>query len=134
MSSNFYGRNKEITRLRSLLKKNTASLVVIKGRRRIGKSRLADEFGKDRKTLNFDGLPPGDGVTAQDEREYFTKQLEINIGLRGIRADDWADLLYNLANHTKDEQTLIILDEINWMGSKDLTFLGKLKSAWDFLF
>ena len=36
----FIGRKEELKQLNMLFKKNTASLVVVKGRRRIGKSRL----------------------------------------------------------------------------------------------
>ncbi len=40
----FIGRKKELKRLHSLLQMQRSSIVVIKGRRRIGKSRLASEF------------------------------------------------------------------------------------------
>ena len=39
----FTGRNTELENLRSLLQKNTASLVTVTGRRRIGKSRLIQD-------------------------------------------------------------------------------------------
>ena len=42
----FFGREHELQILNNLLSKRTASLVVIKGRRRVGKSRLAEEFSK----------------------------------------------------------------------------------------
>jgi len=35
----FFGRERELTRLKELASKKSASLVVIKGRRRIGKNR-----------------------------------------------------------------------------------------------
>lgn len=42
----FIGRHKELQDLKNLLSKKAASLVVIKGRRRIGKSRLIEEYGR----------------------------------------------------------------------------------------
>ena len=54
----FVGREEEIQQLKDLLKKRSASFVVVKGRRRIGKSRLLDEFSKNKKTYKFTGLPP----------------------------------------------------------------------------
>ena len=54
----FFGRQRELKLLQRLLSKRSASLVVLKGRRRIGKSRLAEEFGKNLKTYIFTGLPP----------------------------------------------------------------------------
>ena len=54
----FVGRTFELERLEQLSKSGRACLVVIKGRRRIGKSRLAEEFGKDKLFLPFSGLAP----------------------------------------------------------------------------
>jgi AAA+ ATPase superfamily predicted ATPase len=42
----FIGRKAEIEQLKTLYKKKTSSLVVVKGRRRIGKSRLIREFAQ----------------------------------------------------------------------------------------
>ncbi|MCB1118670.1 MAG: ATPase [Chlamydiia bacterium] len=121
--------------MQSFLKKTTSSLLVIKGRRRIGKSRLIAEFGKGMKALIFTGLPPEDGkTTAQVQRDFFAKQMELLIGIKGLKGDDWTDLFWHLAKAAKRGRLLIVFDEINWMGSLDGTFLGKLKSAWDLYF
>lgn len=131
----FIGRHYELERLRELLKKKTASMIVIKGRRRIGKSRLLQEFGKEvDKVYTFSGLPPDKNTTEQSQREEFRNQLGREMGLRGLSADDWGDLFWHLSQHTQKGQVLIILDEITWMGSLDNTFLGKLKNAWDLYF
>ncbi len=132
--SPFYGRKEELERLRQLLKKKTSSLVVIKGRRRIGKSRLILEFSKEMKTFIFTGLPPAEDTTEQTQREYFVQQMERFLGVQGLKANDWGDLFWHLSQTTKSNQVLVVLDEINWMGSFDHTFLGKLKSAWDLHF
>ena len=55
----FIGRKKELARLESMHKKPTPSLVVVKGRRRVGKSRLILEFAskhKQNKLWDFTGL------------------------------------------------------------------------------
>lgn len=130
----FYGRKEELARLERLLKKKTSSLVVIKGRRRIGKSRLISEFGKDMKTFIFTGLPPNEYTTEQTQREYFVQQMERLLEIRGVKAEDWGDIFWHLARATQSKQVLVVFDEINWMGSLDHTFLGKLKSAWDLSF
>lgn len=131
----FVGRKEELERLTSLFNKKSASLVVIKGRRRIGKSRLVEEFGKGRKIFSFSGIPPEQNITAQAQRDVFAKQLGSQIGLPGLKAMDWSDLFTLLARYaTGQEQVVISFDEISWMGSKDPTFLGKLKNAWDMEF
>ena len=65
----FVGRNKELGELKLFLKRKVASLIVIRGRRRIGKSRLIEEFGKPYTFYKFSGLPPRPGITAQDQRD-----------------------------------------------------------------
>lgn len=130
----FYGRQEELNRLKTLLNKKSSSLVVIKGRRRIGKSRLIQEFSKDLKTLFFTGLPPEKETTAQTQREYFVQQMQRFIGMRGIKSDDWGDIFWHLSKATQKGRLLLVFDEVNWMGSFDHTFLGKLKSAWDMHF
>lgn len=132
MGTRFYGRERELGILSELLEKQVASLVVLKGRRRIGKSRLMEEFGQQLRTLTFEGIPPKDDkVTAQDQRDHMANEMNRELSLRGLKADDWDDLFWHLAQQTDKGRVLIIFDEINWMGSADPTFLGKLKTAWD---
>jgi len=64
----FIGRKKELESLEILLKKKSASLVVIRGRRRVGKSRLMKEFASDKKSWIFSGLPPRGTIQKQSER------------------------------------------------------------------
>ena len=70
----FIGRETEMDRLRGLLDKRSASLLVVRGRRRIGKSRLLAEFGKEMRSLFFTGTPPNRKTTAQLQRDEFVLQ------------------------------------------------------------
>ena len=131
MNERFLGRERELDILKRLLTKKSASLVVIKGRRRIGKSRLIEEFGKALKTYTFIGLPPEKKMTAQMQRAEFSRQMERELQIPGLGAKDWSDLFWHLSKRVSEGKVLVVFDEINWMGSKDPTFLGKLKTAWD---
>jgi AAA+ ATPase superfamily predicted ATPase len=129
--SNFIGRKKELEGLKGLLKKAIASLVVIRGRRRIGKSRLAEEFSKSFTTSYLlSGIPPEKGVNAKDQRMEFARQMR-NLRIPSSGFDDWGDLFTDLALHCSKGRVLVILDEITWMGCLDPTFLPKLKMVWD---
>jgi AAA+ ATPase superfamily predicted ATPase len=132
-SSQFIGREAEMTRLKELLDKRSASLIVVRGRRRIGKSRLIAEFGKEMKSYFFSGNPPNRKTTAQSQRNDFARQLE-RAGIPGIKPDDWSNLFWNLSKEVKKGRILIVLDEISWLGGKDPHFLGHLKTAWDMYF
>lgn len=130
----FVGREEELETLKRLINRGSAKFVTIKGRRRIGKSRLIEEFSKSfEKKFLFTGIPPTPGVTAQDQREEFVKQM-INQGFPDIRGLDWSDIFFTLSKEVGDGPILLVLDEISWMGSKDPLFLGKLKIAWDQFF
>jgi len=127
----FIGRDDELRGLETLLKKQSASLVVIKGRRRIGKSRLAEEFGKSfTQTLAFSGLPPIPGITSEDQKKEFIRKMR-EYQIPRIGGDDWGDIFSDLSQKCKKGKLLIIIDEISWMAMNDATFLGKLKNAWD---
>lgn len=134
MQHSFIGRTRELRMLGELFQKKSASLVVIRGRRRIGKSRLAQEFAQNTPHYVFSGLPPSSGVSAEDQREEFARQLQKEMKTPLPGADDWGDLFWLLAQKTQSGKVVLVLDEISWMGSKDPTFLGKLKIAWDLYF
>lgn len=127
----FIGRTKELELLKGLQKKKSSSLVVIRGRRRIGKSRLAQEYASFfNKAYILSGIPPEPGVTAADQRQEFLRQIQ-EYRLPIYRSDDWGNLFYDLAQECQKGRILLVLDEITWMGSQDPTFLPKLKTAWD---
>ena len=94
--SQFIGREAELSRLKGLLDNRSASLIVVRGRRRIGKSRLLSEFGKEMRSLFFSGIPPSKKTTAQSQRDEFAYQIE-RAGLPGSKADDWGNLFWHLS-------------------------------------
>jgi AAA+ ATPase superfamily predicted ATPase len=134
LMTKFIGRTNELNELRNLLGKKTASLVVLQGRRRIGKSRLIEEFAKSDVFYHFSGIPPTPETTKQSELDEFSRQIHLQTGLPELKADDWSKLFIFLYEKVKHARVIILFDEISWMGSKDPDFLGKLKNAWDIYF
>lgn len=129
----FIGRKVELERLEALYKKPSSNLVVVKGRRRIGKSRLIAEFAKTRCKKNFwsfAGLAPEGGISSQKQRDHFARQLSGMAQVPPMTFRDWSDALEHLSLHIKPGD-IILFDEISWMGSKDPTFIPKLKVWWD---
>lgn len=127
----FIGREKELKLLRGRESRRSASFVVIRGRRRIGKSRLITEFSKDfSKKYLFTALPPNKKTTAKKQRSEFVRQMKEQ-GLPSVAGDDWGDIFWVLGKACDKGPVLLVLDEISWIGAKDPEFLGKLKIAWD---
>ncbi len=127
----FIGRAEELNALKRFLRKKTASLIVVKGRRRVGKSRLIEEFAKGSTLYSFAGLAPTEQTTAQSQRDEFARQLSEQTGLPEVKADDWSKLFLLLFEKIKRGRVVLLFDEISWMGSEDPDFLGKIKNAWD---
>lgn len=130
--SKFIGRVEALERLTALAKKRTASLIVVRGRRRIGKSRLIEEFGKSfDQFYMFSGLAPEAEISMQDQLEEFTRQFTQQFNVPYASYNNWSDALWAVGQQIKSGKILLLFDEISWMGSKDSTFLGKIKNFWD---
>ena len=130
--SKFIGRQAELKKLIELAQKKSASFVVVRGRRRIGKSRLIEEFSKHfEQYYKFEGLAPGKGITAQDQLEEFSKQISQHFDVPFARYTDWSDALWAVGKQIKKGKILILFDEISWMGMDEPTFLSKIKQFWD---
>ncbi|ETR65833.1 MAG: hypothetical protein OMM_13648 [Candidatus Magnetoglobus multicellularis str. Araruama] len=83
----------------------------------------------------FSGIPPHSGTTAQSQRDEFSSQLRQQMGYPKLQSDDWNALFWMVNEKIpSSKQTVILFDEISWIGSKDPDFLGKLKNAWDIYF
>ena len=134
MTKKFIGRNSELKLLQGLLDKTTASLVVVYGRRRVGKRSLVQEFGKTSKFYTFTGLAPEPHTTTQDQLDEFSKQLFRQFNTKRKPFSDWGDAFNELASSTRTGKVIILFDEITWLGNRDHSFLGKLKNAWDLEF
>jgi AAA+ ATPase superfamily predicted ATPase len=132
-NSIFIGRKEELKRLMALYRKKTPSLVVVKGRRRIGKSRLVAEFARtsvNQTFWSFAGLAPEDGISAQGQRDNFARQFSLILKIPPMTFQDWSDAFEHLSLHINGGD-IILFDEISWMGSKDPSFIPKLKAWWD---
>jgi uncharacterized protein len=129
----FLGRKQELSRLARLKRLKKASLVVIKGRRRIGKSTLVREFAKGKRLISLSGLPPAPGMTSQTQRDEFGDQLCVQLGLPRITFPTWSDAFRFLGSQigAHGSEVIVLFDEISWMCGLDPSFLGSLKTWWD---
>lgn len=128
----FVGRDQYIRDLKRLMRKKTASLVTCRGRRRIGKSTLIREFGKQAaRYLELEGLPPRPGLTNGDQLRNFSRQLASQTDLPELALDSWPQAFQLLASALDDRWTVVLMDEISWLGGYDPDFPGHLKRAWD---
>ena len=134
MRMKFIGRSDYLDKLSALWKKDRSSLVVISGRRRIGKSTLVEEFARrsDCDFIEIVGLPPEKTMTNQRQIDNFCERLARATGKPEAKADCWPKAFDALAAAIGGRRkTIVFLDEISWMGRYDGAFAGFLKTAWD---
>jgi hypothetical protein len=58
-------------------------------------------------------------LPAQDQREEFSRQLQQQLGVRGLKADDWGDLFWQLSQYVQKGRVIVVFDEINLMESHE---------------
>lgn len=130
----FIGREEELAQLIGLWDKQVSSLVTCRGRRRVGKSTLIEEFAK-RTADNFiviEGLSPRKGMSDEKQRRSFCERLAEQTDTDIEYAASWPLAFSQLDKVVpEDGRTVVLLDEISWMGGYDKDFPSYLKTAWD---
>lgn len=135
----FIGRKDYLADLASLWRKRTSSIVACRGRRRIGKSTLFREFAKRTADvyLEFEGLAPDREhvVTNEDQLREFAATLARLTNSPILTLNNWKDAFFWLDRAIDDtKKTVILLDEISWMGGNDPNFPAILRNAWETFF
>ena len=115
----FIGRTDELAKLKREANKSKASLLVVRGRRRIGKSTLLEQFGQEfPRCFIFQGLAPRKNLVNKHQLQTFARQFSEHFDLPEVVFHNWHEALSELAKRTAKGKVLIVLDEISWMASK----------------
>ena len=142
----FIGREEYLEDLETLWRKRTCSIVSCRGRRRIGKSTLIREFARRTADvyIEIEGLPPNskeeaakldDARLNQIQLDNFIDVLATTTGCSRARVTTWYEAFARLDGQIDEaKRTVVLLDEISWMGMHDANFPGRLRTAWETLF
>ena len=70
-----------------------SSLAVCRGRRRVGKSSLVEEFARQSKVrfIKLEGIAPGENVDNETQLEAFSRQLNEQCGTSSPVPKNWFD-------------------------------------------
>lgn len=130
----FVGRERDLKDLEALWGRDHGVLVTCRGRRRIGKSTLIEEFAArsaDR-FICIEGLPPRKGMTDAAQRRRFCEKVAEYSGHEMVPAQTWSLAFAQLDEVlSSGRKTVVLLDEISWLGGYNADFAGYLKEAWD---
>lgn len=137
----FVGRQEQLARLKALLQRvrtdrdaKPGRAVLIRGRRRVGKSRLVEEF------VDRAGVPrlffAASGRRVRDELQLFAEEVAASdlpgaALFDGIELGRWDAALRLLASALPDDGSVVVLDEIPYLIAADDSFEGTLQRAFD---
>ena len=133
----FIGRKAYLDDLQSLWRKSTSSLIACRGRRRIGKSTMIREFARRTADayVEIEGLPPDREMTNQRQLDHFVASLADQTGSSKEAVSNWIEAFHRLDEQIDDsKKTVVLLDEVSWMGGYDVDYPGALRTAWETYF
>lgn len=113
----FIGREKELKELKSLFSRPGFDLLLLFGRRRIGKTELLLEFLKRNKCLStyFMGSKATEEVNVKDLSYSIFKTFGLNKSLPPLT--DWNSLFHFLDDQEFKEKYVLILDEFQYLAN-----------------
>ena len=123
----FVDREEEMKYLNSEYNKKESSLVVLYGRRRIGKTSLIKEFGKDKEMIYF--LATEESET-QNMKQLSTMVFE-QMNLSSVVANDWDSIFKLLVNVKTKHKKVIVIDEFQYLGKINPAFPSIFQRIWD---
>lgn len=126
----FINRENELSALNKQYAADNASLMIIYGRRRIGKTTLIKEFIKDKKTLYF----LADDESEVNSMKRFAGSLAEYTGLDYINKivfDDWRELFKVFLDYKSDAKKILVIDELPYMVNANTAFPSILQWVWD---
>jgi uncharacterized protein len=142
----FIGREAELTRLEALLRRVKDKrrdlpgvAVLLRGRRRVGKSRLVEVFC-ERAGMPSVFFQASQGADPAAERAAFASTvLDSDLPGRdlfteGVVLPSWASFFRQLASALPDDRpSIVVIDELPWLIESDAGLEGALQTAWDTL-
>lgn len=127
------GRKKEQIELQRCMDSNRSELVVVYGRRRVGKTFLIDEFFNGKYDFTYVG---GHNLTPRMQLRNFAKALKIAMGESTARKlTDWFDAFDVLEEYLSalpsDKKKLVFIDEMPWIDSLRSDFTAAFENFWN---
>jgi AAA+ ATPase superfamily predicted ATPase len=130
MIREFIDREEERALLEREWQGSGGRLIILYGRRRIGKTRLIDEFIRDKPGILYiaEDASPHIQITQLKARcaEYFNDPL-----LAGLDIRTWDQLFTYLAQKPLKTRTYLVIDEFTYLIRNDPSILSALQKSWD---
>lgn len=124
----FIGRESELDELNALYQDNAFQLVVMYGRRRVGKTTLLNEFCRDKEAIFFLAAESNNKLNlAAFSNLVFQHYHEEN----KVPFMSWENALMYIHHKQKDQRLILIFDEFPYLVKQNAGFLSMLQNAID---
>lgn len=124
----FYNRKNELKEM-ELLNKKTPAMIVITGKRRVGKTELIKEFLKKHRGIY---LFVDDEKSEKILLREYEKTLKENLSIKKyLKITSWEDLLSLIFDKSKEHHLIISFDEFQRFISINKSFINQLQKYWD---
>ncbi len=126
----FVDRLDEMSTLENEYRRQSASFVVVYGRRRVGKTELIRNFIKDKPALYFLATEESESLN----RESFKRQAADYLNdalLREAAIDRWDLIFERLVSSSDSKRLVIVIDEFQYIGKNNPAFLSVFQRIWD---
>jgi len=121
----FHDREEGLETLRGLYGSRDFSLVIVYGRRRVGKTELLKKSCEDDSVDSFYHLVTQDSETVQ--RERLVEEIASERDERTPRTDGWRDAVDYLGETLSEDGKVVIIDEFPYFVESDETVLSELQ-------
>lgn len=126
----FVDRELEIRTLEKEYAKKESSLVVVYGRRRVGKTTLLSEFMKDKKALYFLATQEAEALNRGAFQEKAAAFIENSLLAETI-VDKWDTIFKTIVSYSWEEKPVLIIDEFQYLGKANPAFPSVFQRIWD---
>ncbi len=130
--NNLIGREKEIRRLNRALEEREAQLIIVYGRRRVGKTFLINEYFGGDFSFKFTGAF---GESKKVQLKNFVLELNRQAMTKYDVPQDWSDAFALLRDYLeskdKEKKQVVFFDEMPWMDRQKSGFLPAFEWFWN---
>lgn len=127
----FIGRKYELDSLNEAYSSDKFEMPVIYGRRRVGKSRLIQEFCKDKKTIFYVAIEQTDTAALLRFSEVVLRSIPSAATEFIDSFSSWEQAFQYIASMAKNERIVLVLDELPYIATSNPSFLSLLQATID---
>ena len=126
----FVDRELEMETLQNEYERDGSALVVLYGRRRVGKTTLISEFIKDKKALFFLASEEAEAQNRNAFKEKVAEFIDSDL-LRSADIKSWDVLFKTIMDTPFDSKPVIVLDEFQYLGKANTAFPSIFQRIWE---